>query len=122
MNPMHDPIDIDYDAIRQRVTEKTQRRYRFMAHTIIFFLGLPLFGGLTPLVFVVWVLAWAFHFLWISYHQSLEAELEQAYDAERERIAKLKRAGDFQPLGLGDDGEFIHYDDDSSDGYQSYRG
>lgn len=110
---------IDYDAIRQRVTEKTQRRYRFIGHTIVFLMGLPFIGGISPLVFVVWVLAWAFHFLWISYHQSLETALEEALAEERERIAKLKRGDEYPPLALGDDGEFIHYEDDSSDSYPS---
>lgn len=92
--------DIDYASIRERVIQKTQRRYRFIAHTVIFVLGFPLIGAISPLVFLLWILAWAFHFLWLNYHHALETALDQAYDAERDRLYKHKPELD---LRLGDD-------------------
>jgi hypothetical protein len=112
--------DVDYEAIRRRVIEKTQRRYRFIVHTVIFVLGFPLVGGISPLVFVLWIAAWAFHFLWLSYHHTLEQSIETEVEAERERIAKAKRDGTFVPLGLGDDGEFVPYYEDE-DQHEQYR-
>lgn len=109
--------EIDYDDVRHRVIEKTQRRYRFIAHTVVFALGFPLIGGLGPIILLMWILAWSFHLLWLSYHHSLETAFVEAIQQEHERLAKMKREHG-ERMALGDDGEFLRYDDDE---YQAYR-
>jgi hypothetical protein len=111
--------NIDYQSIRQRVIEKTQRRYRFIVHVVIFVLGLPIIGAISPFVFLIWVGAVVFHFLWLSYHHALETAIQQEVDSERERISKMKRDGTYNPVGVGDDGEFIHYYENDDDEYQA---
>lgn len=109
---------IDYDEVRRKVIEKTQRRYYFIGHTVVFVLAFPLVGSMGTVALLVWILAWAFHFLWLSYHHSLESAFEQAIEQERERLLKMKRNNEDR-LSLSDDGEFLRYDDDQ---YQSYHG
>ena len=109
---------IDYDDVRHKVIEKTQRRYYFIAHTVVFVLAFPLVGSMGAVALLIWILAWAFHFLWLSYHQSLETAFEQAMEQERERLLKMK-CNNEDRLMIGDDGEFLRYDDDH---YQSFRG
>lgn len=110
--------EIDYDEVRRRVIERTQRRYLFIAHTVVFALGFPLVGSLGALILLIWILAWAFHLLWLSYHHSLETAFAEALEQEEARLAKMKRENG-ERMALGDDGEFLHYDDDE---YQAYRG
>lgn len=113
---MTDEPEIDYDALRQRVIEKTQRRYRFIAHTVLFALGFPLMGGWGGVPLLIWILAWAFHLLWLSYHHSLEQALNEAIAEEEARVAKAKRS--YRGAALADDGELIADDDED---YRAYR-
>ncbi len=113
---MTDELEIDYDALRQRVIEKTQRRYRFIAHTVLFALGFPLMGGWGSIPLLLWILAWAFHLLWLSYHHSLEQALNEAIAEEEARVAKAKR--DRYRVELSTDGELIADDDED---YRAYR-
>jgi hypothetical protein len=113
---MSDEPQIDYEAVRQRVIEKTQRRYRFIAHSIVFVLGFPLVGEWGGIPLLLWILAWAFHLLWLSYHHSLEQALEEAIAQEEARLAKAKRA--HHDARLNDDGELIADDDED---YRAYR-
>ncbi|XWX04180.1 hypothetical protein VZO05_01235 [Aggregatilineales bacterium SYSU G02658] len=113
---MTDELEIDYDALRQRVIEKTQRRYRFIAHTVLFALGFPLMGSWGSIPLLLWILAWAFHLLWLSYHHSLEQALNEAIAQEEARLAKAKR--DYYGAALDDDSELITDDDED---YRAYR-
>jgi len=113
---MSDEPQIDYEAVRQRVIEKTQRRYRFIAHSIVFVLGFPLVGEWGGIPLLLWILAWAFHLLWLSYHHSLEQALAEAIAEEEARLAKAKRA--YLRADLDDDSELIADDDEN---YRAYR-
>ncbi|MFQ3648651.1 MAG: hypothetical protein SNJ80_17110, partial [Anaerolinea sp.] len=63
----------------------------------------------------IWILAWAFHLLWLSYHHSLEQALNEAIAEEEARIAKAKRS--YRSAALTDD-ELIADDDED---YRAYR-
>jgi hypothetical protein len=115
----YDPID--YEAIQQRVIHRVQRRYRFIFHSAIFALGIPVIGSWSSAeIFMIWVGAWVMHMLWVNYQNHLEKAIEQEIDRERERIIKRKREYaemteryQFDPYEeedtdwLGDDGEFV---------------
>jgi hypothetical protein len=119
----HDPID--YEAIQRRVIHRVQRRYRFIFHSAIFALGIPVVGSWSsPEIFMIWVGAWVMHLLWVNYQNHLEKAIEQEIDRERERVIKRKREyaemaeryvldpyEEDRPEWLGDDGEIVEHDD-----------
>lgn len=107
--------DIDLESVVERATIRHQRKYLFILHTVIFSLGIPLFGQLTLFLFLVWVGIWMTHLVWIFYHTSLDNAIMQELDLERQRIYKAKRAANIAyGQRLTDDGEWAEYDDERS--------
>jgi hypothetical protein len=96
-----DPLDVR--EIETRVTERYQRRYRFILHSVIFFMGLIFFGPrMSVEAFFAWTVLWVLHFLWIGYRSGLEAAIRQEIEAERERYHKAKREEVFDQRRLHD--------------------
>lgn len=86
----YDPID--YDDIQRRVTQRIQRRYRFLMHSAIFVLAIPFLGMWgSAFGFFVWVAVWVSHLIWLSYHNHVEQAIAHEIDEERERVIKRKR-------------------------------
>lgn len=104
--------EIDLERVVERVTIRHQRKYLFILHSVIFMLGVPLFAQFTLFLFLVWVGIWMTHLVWIFYHSSLEAAIAQEIEQEQQRIAKAKRAARVRyGERLGDDGEWLEYDE-----------
>ena len=96
-----DPVNVR--DIEARVTERYQRRYRFILHSVIFFMGLVFFGPrMSAEAFFIWTILWVLHFLWITYRSGLEEAIRQEIEAERERYHKAKREEVFDHRRLRD--------------------
>jgi len=97
----NDPLDLH--SITARVTERYQRRYRFILHSVIFFMGLAVFGArMSAEAFFTWAILWVLHFLWVGYRSGLEDAIRQEIEAERERYHKAKRDEVFDHRRLRD--------------------